>query len=71
MNVEGETLRIWGRVVAKDSCENFGLVNLELGIVNGVQKESTPGTAVVALPYEHGRSVPYPFVPPLGGYSKT
>ena len=41
-----------------------GLVDLELGILNNVRKESTPGTATVALPYRGGAPVPYPFVPP-------
>jgi len=67
MNLEGETLSIWGRVVGKREAERYGLVELELGIVNAENRESTPGTAVVALPYEKGEAVPYPFVPPAGG----
>jgi len=64
MNVEGETLRMWGKVAAKREAPAYGLVDLELGIVNDQDKESTPGTAVVALPYRNGKPVPYPFVPP-------
>ena len=64
MNVESEVLRVWGRVTGKRELGAYGLVDLELGIVNGEQKESTPGAAVIALPYEKGGSVPYPFVPP-------
>jgi hydroxyacyl-ACP dehydratase HTD2-like protein with hotdog domain len=64
MNLENEVLRIWGRVTGKREAREFGLVDIELGIVNEQDKESTPGTAVVALPYRNGKPVPYPFVPP-------
>ncbi|HVZ54589.1 MAG TPA: acyl dehydratase [Pseudolabrys sp.] len=65
LNKVGETLRIWARVVGKRELPDYGLVDLELGIVNDAGAESTPGTAVVALPYRHrGAGVPYPFVPP-------
>ena len=64
MNLEGETLRMWGKVGAKREAPAYGLVELELGIVNEQDNESTPGTAVVALPYRNGKPVPYPFVPP-------
>jgi acyl dehydratase len=64
MNLEGETLRMWGKVKAKRECAAYGLVDLELGIVNDADRESTPGTAVIALPYRNGKPVPYPFVPP-------
>jgi acyl dehydratase len=65
LNVVGETLRIWARITGKRESIDFGLVELELGIVNDAGKESTPGTAVVALPYRNrGAGVPYPFVPP-------
>ena len=63
MNVEGEVLRLWARVVGKRESPLYGLVDLELGIVNDEQKESTPGTAIIALPYAKGAPVPYPFVP--------
>lgn len=64
MNVVEETLRIWGRVTGKREGPGYGLVDIELGIVNDHSKESTPGTAIVALPYRNGDPVPYPFVPP-------
>ena len=64
MNVVDETLRIWGRVSAKRDGPGYGLVDIELGIVNDKGKESTPGKATVALPYRGGKPVPYPFVPP-------
>ena len=64
MNEVGETLRIWARVKDKREARDFGLVDLELGVLNEHELESTPGTAVVALPYRDGPPVPYPFVPP-------
>lgn len=64
MNLVGETLSMWARVIAKRGEQPFGLIDLELGIVNVAKKESTPGSAVIALPYENGPPVPYPFVPP-------
>lgn len=64
MNVVGETLWTWGRVTGKRNAPAFGLVDLDVGIVNEHGKESTPGKATVALPYRGGRPVPYPFVAP-------
>ena len=64
MSLVGETLRVWASVAGKHEADGYGLVDLELGIVNGQGVESTPGTAVVALPYRAGPPVPYPFIPP-------
>lgn len=64
MNLVGETLRIWGRVVSKRETLDYGLIDIELGILNDEDKESTPGTATVVLPYRSGAALPYPFVPP-------
>ena len=64
MNLVGETLSVWGRVTARRDGPGYGLVDLELGIVNDENKESTPGTATVAVPYRGGAPLPYPFVPP-------
>jgi acyl dehydratase len=64
MNLVGETLSVWGRVSGKRDGPGYGLVDLELGIVNDETKESTPGKATVALPYRGGAPLPYPFVPP-------
>jgi acyl dehydratase len=64
MNLVGETLSIWARIVDKRDGPGYGLVDLELGVQNDAGKESTPGKATVALPYRNGRPVPYPFVPP-------
>lgn len=65
MDVVGSSLWVWARVTGKDAVSDaFGLVDLELGIVNADGLESTPGRAVVALPCKGGR-VPYPFQPPV------
>ena len=64
MNKVGETLRIWARVKAKREVPGYGLVGIELGILNDAGVESTPGTATVALPLRNGPALPYPFVPP-------
>lgn len=65
MNQVGETLRVWARVSGKREAAAYGLVDIELGIANAQGTESTPGTAVIALPYRAGPALPYPFVPPV------
>jgi acyl dehydratase len=67
MNVMGETLSVWAKVKGKRETASYGLVELDLGIRNEHGKESTPGSAVVALPYRGREAVPYPFVPPAAG----
>jgi acyl dehydratase len=64
MNMVGETLYVWARVTDKRDGPGYGIVELDLGIVNEDGKESTPGKATVALPYRDGQPVPYPFVAP-------
>lgn len=64
MNKVGETLTVWGRVTATRRARDFGLVEIDTGVRNEHGLESTPGKAVVALPYRDGPAVPYPFVPP-------
>jgi hydroxyacyl-ACP dehydratase HTD2-like protein with hotdog domain len=63
MNKVGETLTVWGRVTAKDKTERYGRVHLDTGVLNEHGVESTPGKAVVVLPYRDGPPLPYPFVP--------
>jgi len=65
MNIVGDTLTTWGRVTALHSSRDFGLVDLDIGITGDGGQESTPGRAVLALPYRGGAPVPYPFVPPV------
>lgn len=65
MTLVGDSLTLWARPVTKTALEDFGLVELELGIRNSDGSETTPGRAIVALPYDVDRPVPYPFVPPV------
>ncbi len=67
MDVVGTSLWVWARVTGKTPVnDQFGLVSLELGIVNADGRESTPGSATVALPMRGGK-VPYPFEMPAEG----
>jgi acyl dehydratase len=68
MNLVGETLQVWARVGGKREVPGYGLVDLALGIVNAAGLESTPGSAVVALPYEGGPPLPYPFIAPANAH---
>jgi acyl dehydratase len=71
MNLAGETLFVWARVKNTRRTTAYGLVDIELGIRNLAGVESTPGSAVVALPYCNGPAVPYPFIPPLQEHPET
>ena len=64
MNLVDEELVVWANVRSGSRLPSFGLVELDLGIRNADGVESTPGSAVVALPYRNGPALPYPFVPP-------
>jgi acyl dehydratase len=64
MNIVGESLSIWATVKGRREAADYGLVDLDLGIRNEKGLDSTPGSAVVALPYRGRAAVPYPFVPP-------
>ena len=63
MNIVGETLTAWARVKGLAKQDGYGLVELEIGIRNEKGVESTPGSAMIALPYQNGGPVPYPFHP--------
>lgn len=65
MNVPGDTLTAWGRVLAKEVRSELGLVNLEIGLRDQNGVEGSPGTATVILPQRGGRPVPYPLDPAL------
>lgn len=64
MDVVGTALEVWARVKRKIPIENYGLVELDLGIKNLEGRESTPGMALVALPFRNGPKIPYPFIAP-------
>jgi acyl dehydratase len=67
MNVPGETLQAWGKVVAKHDRHPFGVVDLEIGLKNPKGVDGTPGTASVVLPKRDGPAVPYSFDPNILG----
>lgn len=64
MDVVGTQLTVWGRVKRKIPLDDYGLVEIEVGIKNEDGRESTPGAGYVALPFKKGKALPYPFVPP-------
>jgi acyl dehydratase len=66
MNLVGETLKMWSSPTAWHELSDYGLVALDIGILNENGVESTPGRAVVALPYSNRQTagVPYPFIAP-------
>ena len=47
---DGETWTVFGKVVKKYIDGDDNCVDLEIGIVNGQQKVTTPGSATVVLP---------------------
>lgn len=57
VNVVGETLTAWGRVVEVEAAEAVGVATLEVGIVNQDGIESSPGRAVVLVPLAAGTTV--------------
>jgi acyl dehydratase len=62
MNLVGDTLTAWGRVRTVEVRNGLGLVTCEIGIRDQDGGESTPGTAVGALPLRGcAQPVPYPF----------
>lgn len=62
MDLVGDTLAAWGRVVGTEERDGLGLVHLELGIRNERTGETTtPGKATGVLPLRGGGAVPYPF----------
>ncbi|SFK55185.1 hotdog family protein [Falsiroseomonas stagni] len=64
MDVVDEVLTVQGHVAATRRAADYGLVEVEFGILNRAGKDNTPGRATIALPYRGGPAVPYPFVPP-------
>ena len=67
MNVPGDTLEAWGKIVAKHARKPFGVVDLEIGLRNQKGDDGTPGSASVVLPKRNGPAVPYPFDPKILG----
>ena len=61
MDLVGDTLTAWGRVLETFESDGLGLVVCEIGIRNQRGEEGTSGSATGVLPLRDGRSVPYPF----------
>jgi acyl dehydratase len=65
MDRVGDVLNVWGKVTGTEKLADYGLVEVDVGIRNDDGKESTPGKAVIALPFKDGKTIPYPFVAPV------
>ncbi len=61
MDLPGDLITAWGKVTKKYEKGDLGVVELEIGLKNSRNVESTKGTAVVVLPKRGGPPVPYPF----------
>ena len=61
MDLPGDVITAWGKVTKKYEERSLGYVELEIGLKNSRDVESTKGTAVVVLPKRGGPPVPYPF----------
>ena len=61
MDLPGDLITVWGKVTKKYEQRGLGYVELEIGLKNSRDVESTKGTAVVVLPKRGGPPVPYPF----------
>jgi acyl dehydratase len=64
MNVAGEVLTAWAAVTGLRRGAAWGVVEFDLGLLNEAGKESTPGTAEVALPFGGGAPLPRPYPMP-------
>jgi acyl dehydratase len=58
MNLVGETLTAWGRVRDLQPVGQYGVVELDTGIVNQAGTESTPGRARVVVTRSDGPVLP-------------
>jgi acyl dehydratase len=61
MDLPGDLITAWGKVTKKYEERGLGCVELEIGLKNSRDVESTRGTAVVVLPKRGAPPVPYPF----------
>ncbi len=54
MNLEGDTLTAWGKVIGKEVVDGEHIVELEVGVKNQDGRETAPGHARVTLPARGG-----------------
>jgi|GEM_PF-64940 len=66
MHFPGDRFDVWGTVTGKREFDGLGFVEIQGGMRNQEERETTPTTAVVVLPLRGAGEVPYPFVPPAG-----
>ena len=69
MNLVGETLTAWGRVRDLRAAGEFGVVELDTGIINQEGRESTPGAARVLVPRRGGPALPVDKTALLSGFT--
>ncbi|MFC1939527.1 MaoC family dehydratase N-terminal domain-containing protein [Chloroflexota bacterium] len=62
----GDMVIAWAKVSKKYEVNGLGFVEMDCGIRNQNEEETTPSWATVVLPLRGGNEVPYPFVPPPG-----
>jgi acyl dehydratase len=63
MNVPGDILSPWGKVTEVKDGGDFGIVRVDIGLLNQHGVDSTPGSGLVVMQKRGGRAVPYPFDP--------
>lgn len=59
----GDTLNISGRVTAKEPHDGYGVVDVDVAVVNQDGTTVIPARGTVALPFNSGPVVSYPFTP--------
>jgi acyl dehydratase len=64
MHYPFDVFNVWGRVREMKEVDGIGIVDLDCGMTNQHGQETSPGSAIVAVPLKNGKDVPYPFVPP-------
>jgi acyl dehydratase len=64
MDIVGDTVTTWGKVIDKRQVGDYGIVECEIGLTNQRGENGTPGTATAVFPLRGGKPIPYPFVPP-------
>ena len=45
-----DTVRAWAKVTGTETRNGYGLVHLDIGMLNQDDKEAAPGTATIVLP---------------------
>lgn len=64
MHYPFDVFTVWARIREMREIDGIGIVDLDCGMRNQNGQETSPGSAVVAIPLRNGPDVAYPFVPP-------